>query len=271
MKKKQYKILVLSDMKGTEETIMRSTVSLAKMIHAEIDFFHVEKPTDIVGQDNPLSAKRLINKSHFATRKKLSTLINSLSTSHDLVINYSFSVGHIKSEMARFIDQSKPDIIVLGKRKFKWFKFVGDDITSFIMKKHRGAIMIAANNNVIEHDKALSLGVLNEDTNRLNLEFAQHLMNYTQEPLSSFQIVAGASAMQNTLSFHGKKAINYVFQENDGAIDNLAKYLSKKNVNLLCVNRKRYHSKSLISDVKHLVNKLNVSLLITGEERLAIQ
>ena len=45
---KKIKILVLSDINTSTEKIIKNSLNLAKILHGEIDFFCVKKPTDIV-------------------------------------------------------------------------------------------------------------------------------------------------------------------------------------------------------------------------------
>ncbi len=71
MKKNKYKILVLADMKKSTSTVLKSAVSLAKMINGDIQMFYVRKPTDIVAKENQLSAMRTINKEYQKTEKKI--------------------------------------------------------------------------------------------------------------------------------------------------------------------------------------------------------
>jgi len=65
-----------------------------------------------------------------------------------------------------------------------------------------------------------------------------------------------------------KKTIEYVFEYNDNTIKNLSNYLSKNNINLLCIDRGEkndVNKKNLIkSDIDDVIKNLNVSILITG-------
>jgi len=73
--KNNYKILVLSDLKSTSNTTLKSTISLAKMIGGDIEFFHAKKPTDVVKNENQLSAMRAINANYNETDKKIRDLV----------------------------------------------------------------------------------------------------------------------------------------------------------------------------------------------------
>lgn len=53
---KQYKILVLTDLKDSPSTLLNNAVNLAKKVDGEIDLFSVQKFTDVVERESQLSA-----------------------------------------------------------------------------------------------------------------------------------------------------------------------------------------------------------------------
>ncbi|WP_298531770.1 universal stress protein [uncultured Algibacter sp.] len=269
MKKDQYKILVLSDLKGSTKSILKSTVSLAKMIDGVIEFFHVQKPTDVIKQDNQFSAIRTINSEFTASEKKIKTLLSSISEEYSLKIKYKSSIGNVKNEITHRIEEINPDVIVLGKRKHKILNFGGDNMTQFILKHHKGPVFIAAEENALEPNKKLSLGVFEENEKPLDIEFKDQLIQNINPPLKSFKIGKGSlHAKRNQDAFSDLKTIDYVFEDGGNAIENLSKYLTKNNIDLLCVGRdtKQINDsvKLMKNDVRDVVGKLGVSLLIAG-------
>jgi nucleotide-binding universal stress UspA family protein len=242
MKKHKYKILVLSDLKESKSKTLLSTVSLAKMIDADINFFYVKKPNEILEKENQLSANRVINKEYYLTEKEIQNLITPISKDYGVTINYAYVFGNIKNEIEKFINDSKPDIIVLGKRKPKALSFIGDNITDFVLKTHSGAIMIADNESVLE-------------------------------PMKSFKIIKNQNTTKKTDALTGGKMVEYVFEHNVNTIKHLSGYLSKNNINLLCVDRVQNNKKTNLikSDIKKIIKNLNVSLLFTGKEEYKLQ
>ncbi len=275
MKKNKYKILVLSDMKKSTSTVLKSAVSLAKMINGDIQMFYVRKPTDIVAKENQLSAMRTINKEYPKTEKKLQEIIEPISTEYGVNIQSSFSFGNVKDEILLYIKEHKPDIIVLGKRKSKTFNIVGDRVTDVILKTFAGVIMIADSKNTLDPNGELSLGVLNNVKNAFNIDFAENLLENAQKPLKSFKIIKNSNDLKETEnSLPDIETREYVFESNDNALNNISKYLVKSHVNLLCLNRDYQNTKkaeSINSSIKDLVNKLNVSVLLTGTQHQLIQ
>ena len=236
MKHNKYKILVLSDLKKSAKSVLKSTVSLAKMIDGEITLFHVIKPTDVVERDSQLSAMRSINKEHVVTNKNIENLVMPIAKDFDLNIDYKFAFGNLKHEIEAYIDQYQPDIIVLGKRKPKALKLTGDNLIDFVLKKHKGVIMIATEENSLQPNQDISLGILNQDKNVPNINFVTELINQSQQPLKSFKVANTSNTIQNVETISNKETIEYVFEKGDNAINNISKYASKNNINLMCVD-----------------------------------
>jgi nucleotide-binding universal stress UspA family protein len=255
----KYKILVLSDLNKSVSKTLLSSVSLAKIVNAKINFLYVKKPTDVVEQDSQLSAMRTINQEYFSIDKKIKELIKPISESYNVAINHTFTIGNIKNEIEKYIDENKPDIIVLGKKKSRIVSFLGDNITQFILNKHNGAIVIADENNVLEPNKELSLGLFNS-INTSN-SFVAKIIASTQKPLKSFKILESSTNSEKVLN--DEKIVEYVFEKGDNVIKNISNYLTKSNVNLLFVNRQNQSEKSLKLNIKDVINDLDCSLFLT--------
>ena len=262
---KKNKILVLSNLDSSTENILKSAVSLAKMIGGEIAVFSVTKPTEIVKRESQLSAMRTINSKHAATGKKMKNLITPITKNYDLNIKHSFAFGNVKSEIKNYIDEQKPDIIVLGKRKSSPLQLIGDGITQYVIKTFKGEIMIVGDNNSLEPNKEISLGMLNNIAPLENLKFAEDLLAHSKSSLKSFKIVKKLSAFEEHNPVN-KKTVEYVFEHNDSSIQSLSNYVTKSNTNLLYLNRmKKQDDNLMVSDIKNLVNKINVTLLVSTE------
>ncbi|WP_299333371.1 universal stress protein [uncultured Psychroserpens sp.] len=260
-----YKILVLSDLKKSTTNLLKSSISLAQIINGDIDFFHVKKPTEIVGQESQLSAIRTINKLHTATTNEIEQIITPISEAYNIPITYKHAFGNVKNEIGEYIKKTNPDIIVLGQRKSKPLSFIGDNISDFVIAQHDGVIMIAADDKTLEPNSELSLGALNGIEKSFNMDFAHSLIEHSQKPLKSFKIYKDSSASETQKEIFGKKTIEYAFDQGSNSMKSLSNYLSKSDVNLLCFNRATNGQDSLAkSEVKNAIDTLNVSLLITN-------
>ncbi|MEM5566517.1 universal stress protein [Psychroserpens sp. AS72] len=266
MKNNKYKILVLADLKKSASTILKSSVSLAKMIDGEISLFHVKKHIDIVKRDNQFSAMRTLNEEHNNIKKAIVTLVNDTSKTYDVKVTGNYAFGKVKEEIQKQIKLYNPDIIVLGQRDPASFKLIGDSITRFILKKFNGIIMIASNENALVPNEKMTLGVLNGSNKIFDTKLSKDLITHTTTPLKSFKIVNSQESDMNPLDLNEEKMIEYVFEQNDNAITTLSSYLLKNNINLLCVDRantKTKNKKNTNTPLKEVVNKLNVSLLVS--------
>jgi nucleotide-binding universal stress UspA family protein len=269
MENRPYKILVLSDLKDAAGITLKSTVCLAKMIGGDIDLFHVKKPTDVVKSENQLSAMRAINENYMATEKHIQKMIAPIVKEYGVDINFKFSFGNVPAEIEKHIQESQPDIIVLGKRKPRMIKFIGDGITQFVLNNYNGIIMLADDTNALTPDTELSLGVLNNEAQNLNIDFAEDLVSHCQKPFKCFQIIQNSNALDEKTAVNDQNLITYVFQQGDNAIDSLSKYLSLNKVNLLFVDRTvnatRSNSNLIDPDIQSIMDSLNVSLLLSRE------
>lgn len=266
MKTNKYKILVLSDLKDTSNTILKTTANLAKAIGGDIDLLHVKKPVDIVESDNQLSSMRTINRDYLTSKDKIESIIKSIDK--ELSINYNLIYGNVKQEIKEYIENYNPDVIVLGKRKFNALKLAGDRITKFVLKKYSGIVLIASNENVLVPNKDLSLGVFNNFEHSSNQDFTRNLIEFTQKPIKSFKIKKSVNKDLEKNKGEGilKNTVEYIFESSDNAINNLSNYLLKSNVDLLCVNRgiEGFSKNQLTANnINSLIKNVDTSLLIT--------
>ena len=266
MKNYKYKILVLSDLKKTASTTIKSSVSLAKMIDAEIALFHVKKHIDIVKRDNQFTAIRTLNEEHNNTKKAIDALVKDYSKEYDVKISGSYAFGKVKEEIKKQIELYKPDIIVLGQRDSAPFKLIGDSITRFILKKFKGIIMISSNENALEPNKKMTLGVLNGSNKTFDTEFSNDIITHTKAPLKSFRILNSQKETTNVSNVNEEKMVEFVFEQNPNAMTTLSLYLQKNNINLLFVDRAKNKTNNTLNaeiSLKEVVSKLNVSLLVS--------
>lgn len=269
--KNSRKITVLLDLNNSKDTTLKSAVSLAKIIHGEVSVFHVKKPTDIVERDNQLSAMRTINDKHTKIDKELKSITSPISKEFGIDINYSFAFGNTKNEISAYIEKSRPDIIVLGKRKSKPFNLIGDSITEFVLNVHNGVVMIASDKGYLVPNKEIALGTLNSSEPAFNLEFAEDLMKHTQKPLKSFRIIKNSASAKQLSKSTDKGTVEYVFEHNDGTVKNLSNYLSKNNIKVLSIDRTQKDpdqiQNSMMPDINSMIGKLDVTLLVSGKQK----
>lgn len=255
--KKKYKILVLSDLEKNTENLLKSTVSLTKLIDADLQLFYVKKPTDVVKNDNQLSAKRSINKEYFTIDTKTKKLVDSFYRDYKIAIDYSFAIGNLKDEIGGYLNKNKPDIVVIGKNSAKSFNVFKDNLTSFVLEKYNGSVIIASDNNLLESDNDLSLGFFNskkEDFTTNSL--LQDIIQNSQVPLKYFRVAKKSEGTKEEKQEVKETALEYVFEENSTVFKSISMYISKNKVNLLCLNKqnKKINNKNLLRELSSNTN-----------------
>ncbi len=271
MKNNRYKILVLSDLKKSTATMLKSTVGLAKIIDGDISLFHVKNPFDLVKKESQLSAIRSMNQEHTAVNKKIQKLATSFSKEYGTEMNCTFTFGHVKNEIEAHIKQEQPDIIILGKKKSNAFDFIGDNITQFVLKKHSGVVIIVDEKNAIKPGEDLSLGLFNSEESKLNIHFADALVSNMKKPLKSFKVIQSNATAETKDTLLDYNIVEYVFEKGDNSLKNLSNYLIKNKINLLHVDRAEestndaMENATITFDIKDIISNLNVSLLLTGK------
>ena len=273
MENKKNKILVLLDLKEASDSLLKSAIKLAKIVKADIDLFYVKKPIDVVKKESQLSAMRTINREYATIDKKIKTMVAPYVDDQNVKINTAFTFGNIKKEITNHIAKINPDILVIGKRKNSPLKFVGDKLTEFILTNYQGTLLIDANRGSFESNEDLELGAFNISNKELKDDLSKEIIKRSKAPLKSFKVVEKSILQKEVVeSVNSNSVVEYVFEQNDNSLDNLSNYLTKSNVNLLLVEREANNDSSRIvrSQLKELINKSNISMLLPGIKKFEL-
>ena len=262
---KKNKILILSELKYNVEALIISAASIAKKIDAEINFFYVKKPTEIIGNDSQLSAFRSINKEQIQTEKELENLLKPLKEKYTIEIKSKFSFGNIKTEMEDHIRQTNPDLIVIGKRRANLFNLPGDRVTDFVLDRFSIPVLISSETFTSDISENISVGVLNSNESTSSNLVLNKLIQDSKTPLKSFKIVDKAENLSNNNSTE-EGLIEYVFERNDNSISSLSNYLEKSKVDLLYLDRSKFNTQSYGSNkvipLKKIIKAVKVPFLL---------
>ncbi|SEC28476.1 Universal stress protein family protein [Tenacibaculum sp. MAR_2009_124] len=263
--KTNYRISVLTDLKESAETVIETALSIAKVTKGSIAIFHVLKPSNIVHSENQLSASRNINNEYTKTEKKIEALVEKYSIKHDTPISYSFSIGNIKNNIELYLNDHAPDIVVIGKKSSAALSFFGNGVTDLVLKKHQGEVVIAADGNKLVPNELINLGFLNKLRPFKNPDIFIQIAQNAIDPIKTFQFTDDINHDQTVIeSFKNKKIVEYVFEKSNNVVNNLTTYLRKNNINLLCLPRKKNNQTTKELDINDVLNKLNISLLVTA-------
>jgi len=267
----KYKIAVFSDLKESLGNTLKSTLSLAKMFNGDIAIFHVKKASDVVTEDSHLSAIRSLNSEYIGMDNDINAIVSTYSKDFGVPLTYSCAIGNLKNEIALYIEKEKPDFIVLGKRKSKKFNILGDNLIPFILKKHHGPILLTDEQQVLDLENDLSLGVLSGPEETSIATITETLLHHSQKPLKSFKILNNVDDRVKLETSKARKEVEFVFESNDNSIKNLSNYVAKNKVNLLCINRLRnYRDKkntsfTMPTNINDIINNINVPLILMGQ------
>jgi len=157
MKNNRYKILVLSDLKKKSVQVLDYASKLSNEIDANIELFYVKAATEVAETENPLSAMRIISDVSNRIDKKVKDLVLPIARENNIKIKTSFAFGNVKNEIENHIKLCKPDMIILGERQQKGFRFLGDNITELVNKHFKGVVFIATDKNVLDTEGNVSL------------------------------------------------------------------------------------------------------------------
>lgn len=255
------KILVLSDIDSSTEKIIKNGINLAKIVDGEINFFCVKKATDIVEKESQLSAMRTINEKFLEVDNKIKKIIKEQSKNENIKIDYKISFGNLKNEISNRIKVTNPDIIVLGKSKSKVLSFIGDNIIDHVLKEYSGTVMVTSDNNLLEANSEISLGLL-DNINTFSNKYAETIVSYSDKSLTSFCINDDKLESKN-INDTSKKIVEFVFEKGDNVIKNISNYLSKSKVNVLFINREKQELNSVKPNIKSIIKNLDCSLILT--------
>ena len=259
-----HKILVLTDLKETTYSVLNHATELASLVDSEVMFLHVRKPSNIVGGENQYSAMRSINKDYITTSKRIADLADNLGKS----VNYNLVYGSVRGEIRKVLNDFRPDTVILGKRRPKFAKLIGDGVTDFVLRRHYGTVVIAAEGKELLQFPELSLGSLNSFSHDLEGIFVSAIMNRSKKPLKVFRIDRDGDFGIENQNPSSSDQVEIIFQGDSNIMSKISKYVNKSSINLLLVNREKKSQNKIMkstSNLRSLINNIDISVLIFGK------
>lgn len=262
MKTNKFKILTLIDIENSSKYLIDNVIGVAKMFNASIELFYVMQPIDVVEAESQLSAMRNINEKYIKTENRLKKLAKSVSKEHNINVTYNYAIGHIKNEILNKLNASRPNLVIIGKRKRKRLKLVGNNISEFIIKNYNGSVIIAANRYSINPASNIKLGLFNNKADYSSLKYFDKFLYHSTKPLVSFNVNSKKEAtIINESATSTNKVVEYTFEENDNTMSNIRSYINKSEVNVLCLERG--DDKKFALSLNKMLDKVDVSLMIS--------
>jgi len=263
----KYKLLVFTNLSETCNIVLENAVNLAKIINGSIDVLHVLKPSNVAEFENQFSAMRYLDEERMSKKVELKTLVRKISKEEGIEINATSILGNLQDEAKEQIDKINPDIVVLGKRTRKSFGFFGDDFTKSILNTFNGSVLISGKEKIMNLTEAMSLGMFNTTADELAVEITKDLRKHTKNPIKQFFLRTETNQELETTVQKNKNTITFEF-DSSNTMDNIATYIAKNNIGLLCMNSDTKKNKerllSFKSTIKEAIQKINTPILIVN-------
>ena len=271
--KSKYKFLVLIDKSKASYNGLKNAVSLAKLIDGSIDILQVTSPTSVVTQENQIASMAAMGEEASKQKKELQHLVDDIvNEDKNITVNYSFTIGNVKNEIKNHVDKTKPDIIVLGKRKNKMINILGDQVTEELLKTHNGGLLICSKKEVSTSYSDQSIGFLNNLYGLEKLSFVEDIKRLTEKPIKIFRNKDDkkSNSVGVNIENSGKQSTNednIIFEfDSNKSTDDMANFISKNNLALLCINNKEQKNQSFLSTLnntlKKTIEKTNTPVLV---------
>lgn len=230
----KYKLLVLFNESKTATAALNNAINLAKTIDGTVDILHVKPAISVTNNSNQFAVMRTISDTTRDAKKKMAKQVSEIAKDNNIEISHNFTIGHVVNEIQNHINQTQPDIVVIGKRKTNALGFLGDGVTKHLLKNHKGELLISGEETLTSF-KDVSLGFLDDTVLKNKVSIAENLKQKTSRPIKLFKTSSDtetsktASNQPNTIIFEFDKA-----SKTSSSISN---YVSKNEVNLLCMKR----------------------------------
>ncbi|MDC6363334.1 MULTISPECIES: universal stress protein [Flavobacteriaceae] len=248
----KYRISVVLDLSKNSDQVFINAVEMAKTINASIEVLHVKPAIDVVKRESQFSAIDTIYKDDRETRAKMHSLIQHVPVGEELPIAYTLVYGNVKNTVKEHLEQHKPDIVVLGKRRNR-LGLWADSLTDFVVSEAKTNVLIMGEDHKFHTFRDLNLGFFGNEMQLKGLEIIKDLKRDNDKPVRLFQI-KNQDASEPQQENLWKKTVSYVFTEGSNAMDGLVSYVARTNTQLLCVHNK--------AQARHLVRKSNVPIFV---------
>ncbi|NER16861.1 universal stress protein [Spongiivirga citrea] len=254
----KYRLLVLLDHSKTSKVALRDAVNLAKVIDGKIDLLQVKAPSKFTQYGNQIALMRTLDEQRASEKKKMKELANTISESENIPVSYKFTFGNVVNEVQDHIDQTTPDIVVIGKRKTGFKSFLKTSVTNHLLNNHKGGILISGNESNTAAFDDVSLGFLNEEALNNEITIAGDLISKSKRPLKLFKF-SGDSYQDKQET--PNKVVTFEFDEHAEPSTPISKYISKNGVDLLCV--KRDMEKGISKSINQFNNEIAKTIIKT--------
>ncbi len=245
---KTYQISVLLDLSKDSEIVLANAVGLAKAIGGVVEVFHVKSPNAFYRDDT-------------TSKVELEVMVSKYRTKGALPIKYVIKKGPVKRRVMEYLCSEQPDFLVLGKKR-RFSSFFGRSITDLVIKQTNNTnILLLGKDDELYSFKEMNLGIFGGGIKESGLQIIKNLNPTDDNPVRLFHIKK--DKMSKTKKFLGHKTISFVFSKGTNALDSMVNYVTKTNIQLLCVSKEEgKHLWFKTSPIKAVIRKSKVPLMI---------
>ena len=262
MKAQPNKILTLINVDEPIDTILESTVNLAKAVQAEVKFLFVSKPEDPTRTENQMEwVQTITNRRKALARFKI--YVKRAREAEQLELDYAVLEGPLKPTVQAAMEAYKPDLVVVSKRKPNAIRLVGTQLTEFVLKQFAGPVLIAHPSKVLEIKEDLSVGVLDDLATIQENQVSNALIEHTKQPVKLFTIADGS---KQTVADETQPlpTVSFRFENNQNAMKSLSSYVHRNDVQLLFLDRTNGRKSNKYVNLKEAMKQINTSMLMVS-------
>ncbi|SDQ75495.1 universal stress protein [Flagellimonas zhangzhouensis] len=245
---KTYHISVLLDLSKDSEIVLANAVGLAKAIGGVVEVFHVKSPTAFYKDDT-------------SAKVNLEVMVSKFRTKGALPINFIIKKGAVKKRVLEYVSSEQPDFLVLGKTR-RFSSVFGRSITDLVIKHtdHTNILLLGKDDELYSF-KEMNLGIFGGGIKESGLQIIKNLNPKDDNPVRLFHIKK--DKVSKTKKYLGQKTISYVFSKGTNALDSMVNYVTKTNIQLLCVSKEEgKHLWFKTSPIKAVIRKSKIPLMI---------
>ena len=129
-------IVVLINLDKPQPNIILNSINIARSMNATVTFLYVKKGTDVVKNENHISAVKTLTSTHMKIDRKMRELLDPFHQSTDTEIRSKIAIGNVKNHIKQHLESLNPDLVILGKRSKKTLPWDGDRLTQFVVNSY---------------------------------------------------------------------------------------------------------------------------------------
>lgn len=230
----KYNLLVLFDFSSASHLALKNAINLAKLVHGKIDLFYVKPLIAFTKSSNQIAIMRAIDEDRKSEKRKMKNLVNAITKEENIAVSYNFTYGHVINEVQKYIDETNPDVVVIGRRNSKVKNIFEQGVTNYLMKNLKSSLLVSGSDNRSTSFNDASIGFIDELVAKEQLAIADELINKSKQPL---KLLKTSKKDSEQLQKSDKEVITLEFGDHSEPGLLIAQYINKNKIDLLCVKR----------------------------------